>query len=142
MIGELWIQKKYCNLSLIHHFVSTYTHNYKTTGRSLTFYMLNDCSTIWNCIFSLLQVGTRYDSQVIYMSLKSITVSFNKPFVHIYTYNVNTTGHICTFFISNDCCTIRDIPCVVCTLNSDVYTGLQHMHTMLHQRTTNVCLGP
>ena len=39
----------------------------------------------------------------------------NKPFVNTYMYNFETTGHtyIWMFSISNDCSTIRDIPCVV-----------------------------
>ena len=40
-------QNTHCNHFLVRHFVCTYTHNSKTTGRMRTFYMyiLNDCST-------------------------------------------------------------------------------------------------
>ena len=35
----------------IQHFVHTYTRNSKTTGRMLTFYISNDCSTIGDVNF-------------------------------------------------------------------------------------------
>ena len=54
------------SLFLIHHFVCTYMHNSKTTGRVRTFYILNNWSTVGDTysVFSGLELHARYNGWV------------------------------------------------------------------------------
>ena len=62
-------------------------------------------------LFSVLELDARYNWWLWLQTL--IAVLSDKPFVRGYMHTVKTTGYIWTFSISNDCSTIRHIPCVV-----------------------------
>ena len=65
-----------------------------------------------------------------YCSKYALQSLCNKPFVHTYIHNVKSIGHTWTFCISNDCSSIRDIPCVVQSWMRDLTGELQQQtHT-------------
>ena len=97
------------NLFLNGHFVHTYTHNSKTTCHIWMFYILNGCSSIGHVYF-LCQSQMR--DMIGELWLKMLISLFDKLFVHTYTHNLKTTGHIWTFCTSDDCITFGVIPCV------------------------------
>ena len=55
-----------------------------------------------------------------YASKHAMQCLSDKPAVRTYMDNLKTTGHILTFCISNDCCTIGDIPCVIYSCMRDL----------------------
>ena len=84
----------------IQHFVHTYTRNSKTTERML----LTEMSTY--CVRAGCKIlMARYPSNHELLSLS------DKPF--LLDINLETSGHMWTFSISNDCFIVGDILCVV-----------------------------
>ena len=99
------------SLILIRHFVNTYMHkskNHVIYGRS-TYRMtalLSKMSIFWieaACEMQLVSYGSKRSSQSL----------FDMLFVCTSRHYLKTTGHIWMFYVSNNCSTIEDSPCVV-----------------------------
>ena len=89
----------------------------QTPGRIRTLYISNDCSTIEDIIF-LCQSWIRDMIGKLWLQTL-IAVLSDHPLVCAYTHNLKTTGCIWMFSISNDCCTIGPIPCMVQSCTRD-----------------------
>ena len=73
-----------------------------------------DCSIIGDFYFlCVLELDVRYYWQVMTPNTHCSVFLISHLRVLTCTHNLKTTGHIWTFSISNNCSTIRDIPCVV-----------------------------
>ena len=76
------------------------------------------CSTYWKTALlsemSILCVRAGCEKRMVSYASKHASQSLsNKPFVHRGMHNLNTSAHMWTFNISNDCYAIRHILCVV-----------------------------
>ena len=79
--------------------------NYKSYTDALRIERLLYCQRY---LFSGLNLCARYDLWVINLNTHHCFFPIRR-FVHTYTHNSNTTGHVWTFHISKDCSTIRDV---------------------------------
>ena len=80
----------------------------------------------WRCLFSGLDLHARHDWQVMAPNThRSLFLPLIDLCVLTYICNLKTNGYIWTICISNDCCTIRDIPCLVYSCLRDLTGELQ-----------------
>ena len=93
------------------------------------FYILDDCSILSKMSIFFVRAGCKiqlasYDPKHASQSLS------DKPFVHSYTLNRKTTGHIWTLCIRNECSTIRHSLCALESYMRDPTGELwPHTHT-------------
>ena len=118
---EQWVMDPNMNHNhfSIWHFVCTYAHNSKTTGRIWTFYISNDCSSIRD-----VELDERYGWQV--MTPNTHCSLFPTRHLCVLTHITwKLDMHVWTFCILNDCSTIKDISDVVQSCMSDSTGKLQ-----------------
>ena len=128
----------YYNLFPVLRFVSTSTHNSKTTGHigPSTYQMTALLSKIFifrvraKCEIWFASYGSKHVSQ-------SLSI---KPFVNSYIHNLKTKGHIWTLCMFNSYSSIGDTPCVILKLHERSEWAFGSDTHRLFSDTTMLCV--